>query len=166
MKKLYGYTIANERLDKGFKACYRFSKYDSCLYDHSYYNTTLINEEANEFLKFLDDNHCLLPKFDKERICSDLTYLNIIRTNLLNAKGGIIGPMEILILGNNKCLFFYHCLMEEEVKDLFKNYKRDDITRNNNTEHNSNVAFTTNLLNKFSIIGPRSTQVNSKYNIF
>ena len=143
MKKIFGYTLAQRRRDKGFKACYRYSKYDSCVYDSSYMNYLILKLEEKSSLEIFNEiilNYSV-DKFNK------IEYFNSYQVNMYNnMTGRLIGPVSFILL-NNYIIIKFHPLLKNELVDLFSNSPYSSFTYFNN------------LMNSLTLIGPRSSSV-------
>lgn len=141
---MFGYTIAKKRLDKSFKACYRYSQYFSCFYDSSYYQYFLLknlNESNSNFelftnlVKVMSLNTNKIVKPDKE-------YTIMVYDN---ETGKLIGPASLIML-NELVIIRIHPLMKEEIKVLLMRLKYTLLF---------DILFSKKI-NSFQFIGPKS----------
>jgi hypothetical protein len=147
MKKLFGYTIPFKRLDKSFKACYRYSKYDACITDQSFFNTIIIKNNVYPILSKIKNN--ILPEIN---INSSNT--NVFKTNLYNTENGLIGPIDLLLFNAN-LIIFYHSVFHDEIFTLFNFVLKEHC--------NEDIVFCGRVFNKFNLIGPQASNVNLFY---
>jgi len=136
MKKLFGFSIPYRRMDKSFKACYRFSKYDSCVHDTSYFQYLYI--ECDDVVeKFI----YIIKRISIAFSANNITIFSSHKVDVYD-KGILIGPVRFILL-KNFILIMYHPLMKNELNGLFEEL---DITFKNISKG----------INNFSIIGERS----------
>jgi len=146
MKKLFNYTIAAKRLDKGFKACYRYSKYDSCIYDSSYYNYLLIDTVNDNVIPLFEK---ILTKFSLSNFWK-IQKFQIYKINLYNNDycKRLIGPCSFILM-ENSIIITYHPLMKEEIVKLFKSFNQDE------DQIIETKFYFNNKLNNLTLLGPR-----------
>jgi hypothetical protein len=141
MKKRFGYMIPVKRLDKSFKACYRYSNYDSCLHDSSYFEYIVISSEnvPNVFNLICKDINI------GREILSDQNVYKIDVYDLLTGDNPrLIGPVIFIQMG--KCLMLkFHPLMKKELFQLFEILKG---------KHNLDIGFINKGLNTYTLLGP------------
>ena len=141
MKKLFGNTIAFKRADKSKKACYKFSKTDSCIYDTSYYETLLIEGLSRDSIKdFLRKHFFYQVNYETS------LYNKAIENILVSNEFKIIGPCHILFFSEKTVLLYFHPLMKLEILNIFHLF--DDL----------NVYMSDNL-NSFLLFGPEAGKV-------
>lgn len=142
MKKKFGYTIAQKRLDKGYKASYRYSKYFSCVYDSSYMNYVIITStDALSLFKYILDNYSIDH------------YENIKEFHSYKAKvfymSKLVGPAEFILL-DGVILVKFHPLMKDEILDLFK---QSLIVMKE--KFNAEILYNKRI-NTFNLLGPKA----------
>jgi hypothetical protein len=163
MKKKFNYTIAYKRRDKGFKACYRYTKHDSCVYDSSYNNYLFIKlEDGKNAGNIFKD---ILKTFTIDDVISDkkMEFFKSYNLNFYNTiNGRFIGPVNLIVI-NSMIIIKFHPLMKNEIVENFKVFleQRKNL-QNNESNQKMNLdeqIFFNNLTSNLTLIGPRSGSV-------
>jgi hypothetical protein len=118
MKKMFNCTIPYKRRDKGFRACYKYMNYDSCVFEASYYEFSSIS-----FSSRLELDKLIEEYLRRYTINSRITNANYkqLKCHLYSTSGKLIGPVDLHFL-EKTLLFKYHPLMKSEIKESINSF--------------------------------------------
>ena len=106
MGKSFGYTIAEKRRDKGFKACFKYAKYYSCVYDASYFNFIFIENFIEE--KNLEIFQKIILNFTIDKF-NKIEFNKLYEVKLYD-ESRLIGPVHIILLNKGMIIKFHPLL--------------------------------------------------------